>query len=241
MIVTSLLDRSVRSSIHTPSLLVACKLNMDNTSYTAQVSWPPTFYKDSDIPFASHGKEAWVEGSVEEVIGLEGLIYARKSLIINNDEQRDSVKQRLVQEARILRLCRHTHVVRFVDAYFSCRRENLRFSIIMERADTSLECYVALGNLPGKVPELEWFGCLIAVARYIHRPGIRHRDIKPTHILVKDDRNLLADFGISQMGLGETVSRTALGRDSLRTKAYCAPEVDEGCRICELREVDALG
>lgn len=54
----------------------------------------------------------------------------------------------------------------------------------------------------------KWFGCLANAVAHIHETGIRHRDIKPENILMKGGAVLLADFGISKMGLGQTLSTT---------------------------------
>ncbi len=85
-----------------------------------------------------------------------------------------------------------------------------------------------LGTFLGpRKPKQRWVGCLIRAVAYIHQRGIRHRDIKPENILVKQDEVFLADFGISQMGLGKTMSTTMPGLDKRRTPSYCAPEVQE--------------
>ncbi|KAH7403083.1 kinase-like domain-containing protein, partial [Cadophora sp. MPI-SDFR-AT-0126] len=58
---------------------------------------------------------------------------------------------------------------------------------------------------------------------YIHAQRIRHKDIKPTNILVKDDNILIADFGLSKRFSDETTeTRSTAG---FKTPGYCAPEV----------------
>jgi hypothetical protein len=107
----------------------------------------------------------------------------------------------------------------------------------MDRAEANLHLYLA----PGRSPPLQWLACLTSVVHYIHSLGIRHRDIKPSNILVKGQSIFLADFGISQMGLGKTVPTTYQFRNSSRTREYCAPEVDRGSTRGRSADIFSLG
>lgn len=188
---------------------------------------PHSYTDDSQIPFVPNGNSPLIGGFVEKVIGtsgcFKGVIAVRKTVIV--PYATGSTKRTLLQEAKILYFARHQHVVRLVQTYFEeTDGPEMKFAVIMDRADGDLHSHLR----PGTTPSAEWFGCLTGVVRHIHSLGIRHRDIKPTNILVKGGRVLLADFGISQMGLGKTIPTTYARRNAARTRQYCAPEVDRG-------------
>ncbi|KAJ5974034.1 hypothetical protein N7481_011244 [Penicillium waksmanii] len=194
-------------------------------------SYEPHEYKtDSEIPFGPDGNSSFISGYIERVKGTSapflGLRCARKNIIIEAEPAlSDNTKHRLMQEAKILYYSRHRHVIRLIHSYFVDEgKEYIKFAVVMDLAEGNLHQYIR----PGKIPSSQWFGCLISVVHHIHDLGIRHRDIKPSNILVKDKTVLLADFGISQMGLGKTVPTTNLTRSSERSREYCAPEVDKG-------------
>jgi ankyrin repeat protein len=202
------------------------------------------YTKDEDIPFTPDGHHVSLGGNVEKVKrtskAVEVMRYARKTITIDvpDNEALETAKRRLMQEARILHHARHGHVVQLIMTYFY----EHDFAMIMERADGNLNDY-----LIGKVSHRKTgnlsrcFGCLIGVVAYIHGFGIRHRDIKPTNILIKGKQVLLADFGISRMGLGKTMPTTipAFARD--RTKDYCAPEVEDESTRGRSADIFSLG
>jgi len=67
------------------------------------------------------------------------------------------------------------------------------------------------------------FGCLVDVIAYLHEQHIRHKDIKPSNILVSHRGVWLADFGISSDFSDRTSSQSeAVDRG---TPKYFAPEV----------------
>lgn len=86
------------------------------------------------------------------------------------------------------------------------------------------EYYELARSSPDKLSLLRsFFGCLTNALQYIHSIKIRHRDIKPQNILVKDDRCFLTDFGIALDW--ENLSRSTTTADSAKTAVYMAPEV----------------
>ncbi|KAJ6168103.1 hypothetical protein N7497_000946 [Penicillium chrysogenum] len=206
---------------------------------------PREYKEDSEIPFAPDGNAPLICDCVERVKGtsgpFRGLKCVRKTIITPSGEDsssQDDKKRKLIQEAKILHYARHHHVIRLIHTYFEKgNEEEIKFAVIMDRADGNLHEYLK----PGKTPSKRWFGCLIGVIHHIHTLGIRHRDIKPSNILIKDQQVLLADFGISQMGLGKTMPTTNLQRSSQRTREYCAPEVDEGRTRGRSADIFSLG
>ncbi|KAH7410456.1 hypothetical protein DE146DRAFT_628961 [Phaeosphaeria sp. MPI-PUGE-AT-0046c] len=78
-----------------------------------------------------------------------------------------------------------------------------------------------------------YFGCLASALGFLHDNNIRHKDIKPQNILIKDDAPYFTDFGVSidwtEYGQSTTIGPTAM------TPRYCAPEV----AACEPRNTSS--
>jgi ankyrin repeat protein len=206
------------------------------------------YTRDEDLPFKPDGNDAFIGPNVERVKRTygsgEGLLYARKTLTIDERGKEDPVaaKRKLLEEAKALLQARHNHVVNLIETYFFVREQYTRFAIIMERADANLEIYLTHRTSLKKISQLAgWFGCLVGVTAHIHGFGIRHRDIKPSNILIKGKRVLLADFGISKMGLGKTMPTTMPAFSRERTEDYCAPEVENGSTRGRSADIFSLG
>ena len=223
-------------------------MDQDTVSFCAHVCepyHPETYRDDAAIPFAPDGNAPLISAYVERVKGISspfrGLKCVRKTVDIDTRADAESqalLKRRLVQEAKILYVARHYHVVQLIHTYFDHTDEGkVRYAVIMDRADTNLQTYLE----PGRTPALQWFACLIRAVHHIHTLGIRHRDIKPSNVLVQGGRILLADFGISQMGLGKTMPTTYQDRKPARTREYCAPEVDRGSTRGRSADIFSLG
>ncbi|KAM0466848.1 hypothetical protein ACHAPV_000357 [Trichoderma viride] len=165
-------------------------------------------------------------------------------LEIGNGERVDvKSKEIFLKEARALWYARHKHVIEIAMSFTYEGVQDPYFAIIMERANQNIQSHLNCQQSP---PELEkisgWFKCLANAVAYIHSIGIRHRDIKPANILLKDDgRVMLADFGISKMGLGKTLSTTSMDGARAHTPRYAAPEVDSGATRGRQADIFSLG
>ncbi|KAF2737956.1 kinase-like protein, partial [Polyplosphaeria fusca] len=73
---------------------------------------------------------------------------------------------------------------------------------------------------------LQWPGCLIRAFDYLHDKRTKHRDVKPSNILIKGGTVYLADFGISKMVDGDETTGS-YGYVGAHTRNYSAPEVLE--------------
>jgi ankyrin repeat protein len=211
---------------------------------------PRVYTRDEDLPFTEHGRDSAIDDStnVRRVTRSSGSndtqIYARKSITVHDpgNGSLDAAMRKIHAEAEYLRQARHGHVIELVETYFFKSTQSTRFLMVMEYADMNLGAYLKrmvpakhMGRLVG------WFGCLISVVAYIHGFGIRHRDIKPANILIKGERVLLADFGISKMGLGKTMPTTIPEFARARGPDYCAPEVEGGSTRGRSADIFSLG
>jgi serine/threonine protein kinase len=96
--------------------------------------------------------------------------------------------------------------------------------------DSQIHRLDQLGYFPDHVQTLKhkaWpiysqIGCLVSAIAYLHNQSIRHKDLKPSNILLSKGRLYLSDFGnATDFSL---LSRSATG-DGGGTPMYFAPEV----------------
>ncbi|KAL5453451.1 hypothetical protein PMIN06_005487 [Paraphaeosphaeria minitans] len=165
--------------------------------------------------------------TVDEVVHREtSLRFARKTL---KNRERSAIEE-LKNEVDVLKKLRHPHIIRFVDSVQKGDRMSILLSPV---AETTLAAWLdmKLQNRPDRLSEtiVTMMGCLASSIRYLHeqRPAVKHMDIKPQNILVKQGEDVphvfLSDFGISSIG-AITASSTTMPL----TRQYCAPEVSEG-------------
>lgn len=161
--------------------------------------------------------------------------YVQKTLMLdlNETEEGDVARARRLfhQEVNNIHYARHQHVIDITMAYFFQDEEEAYFAIIMPRADGNLHRFMESMTSPGSTKKKlvsQWFGCLANVTEFIHGIGIRHRDVKPENILYKGGNIMFSDFGISKMGLGQTLSTTMPQWMKTATPKHVAPEVGDG-------------
>jgi serine/threonine protein kinase len=165
--------------------------------------------------------------TVDEVVHREtSLRFARKTL---KNRERSAIEE-LKNEVDVLKKLRHPHIIRFVDSVQKGDRMSILLSPV---AETTLAAWLdmKLQTRPDRLSEtiVTMMGCLASSIRYLHdqRPVVKHMDIKPQNILIKQGEDVphvfLSDFGVSSIG-----EITANTKAMPLTRQYCAPEVPEG-------------
>ncbi|CAH0045672.1 unnamed protein product [Clonostachys solani] len=163
-------------------------------------------------------------GIVVEVQVAGGKCYAvkrfsRRAEYLEAKGQLRSIKE----EIEILKKINHTHCIKFMGSYGDVDD----IGVVMDPvADCNLESFLSTFNHSepnNRMMLANFFGCLASALMYLHyEVGIRHKDIKPQNILVKKDRVILTDFGISLDWSKQGHSTTQ--EEARRSPKYCAPE-----------------
>jgi len=166
-----------------------------------------------DIEPLGHGGHGWVS-KVE--CSRSHQVLARKTI---KWHFRRSVLRQIQEEVRIMRSLSHSHIVRVRGSYI---QSSTSYSILLEPvADCDLSALLniyseevqrgrnstllsasssALSTTTFSRAEeilLCSFGCLSSALTYIHSQKMKHKDVKPTNILVHNDSVLFTDFGLA--------------------------------------------
>lgn len=181
-----------------------------------------------------------VSGPVLEVT-CKGIKLALKSV---HHSRKISIDQ--MKEIGILRKLKHHHVITLIGTY--TQRPWLRlllwpvaqFDLAMvlrfivrrnfgpepegadEEDDARLDAYE---EVVGAQDRGIWsiFGCLTSAVLYLHENKIRHKDLKPSNILLSKNCVWITDFGASKDFTSDFTSTSASAERG--TLKYCAPEV----------------
>jgi tetratricopeptide (TPR) repeat protein len=130
------------------------------------------------------------------------------------------VKQ-FIAEIGALKRLKHRHVVEFVGSYTDPKYMGLIMSPV---ADMDLSTYLARADTARYRELRTFFGCLAKALEFLHEQSIRHKDIKPSNILVHGGNVLFTDFGLAFDFTDEEGSTTVSMVNGMTPK-YCAPEV----------------
>ncbi|KAL1639405.1 hypothetical protein SLS58_007986 [Diplodia intermedia] len=225
---------------------------MDNPARTV----PHAVYASREVPFTHvHELGRGAFAIVDEVqpprwtpeLGhnFDGKTFARKVLKVSRRQRKEAI----LAEIEIAVKLRHYHLVEVIMTYEETpgnRWETLTFGMIMNPvAQCTLQQFLDAmedSTHMGQRAYLEnWFGCLASGLAFLHLHRIRHKDIKPANILVRDDCILFSDFGVSKFVAPEVADTQTEGPPGRLTYKYAAPEVIAHDRRGRKADVFSLG
>lgn len=158
--------------------------------------------------------------------------------LADNWAQRSDVRERFIEEARILRRADSDHVVRVYD--IGEEAETPYFVMAYADRGTLADLIAAEGRVaPERVVELvHQAGIGLEV---LHRHGVIHRDVKPQNLLLRSTPDggstvMVADLGVAKAMLHASGLTQVVG-----TPAYMAPEQAIGIGVDQRADVHALG
>ncbi|RAQ80197.1 hypothetical protein COH21_004275 [Aspergillus flavus] len=179
-------------------------------------------------------------------VGEEAIVVARKEMRLSEVSE-----EKVNREVKILQSLRHRHLVTFIGS-FTARGfasilvypfatcdlekllEELDYAQYHEQKDTVSTLLAELGWIPTTTKAAQWkpgdifpnlrriCGCVCSALLYLHQHRIRHKDIKPSNVLVGKDGVYITDFNISKAFENDRSSRT-MGPYA-GTRIYSAPE-----------------
>jgi serine/threonine protein kinase len=151
-----------------------------------------------------------------------GQTFRKDKQVLRNFEKELANLKRLSRE--------HKHIIELFGSYTEPKFVGILFPV----ADYDLAAFMVSPYVTEKRWSIRpYFGCLASALAFLHDNNIRHKDIKPQNILIKNDEPYFTDFGLAvdwtDFGHSTTVGPTAM------TPRYGAPEV----AACEARNSSA--
>jgi serine/threonine protein kinase len=137
-------------------------------------------------------------------------------------QQDKQVLRAFTKELSNLKGLSHRHLVKLAGSYTDRKFVAI---IMLPVADMNLQTFLEKADLDDTSRSFlrPFFGCLTSALSYLHDNRIRHKDIKPSNVLIKHDQVYLTDFGTSLDWSGCDNSTTVTAPPT--TPRYCAPEV----------------
>jgi len=188
---------------------------------------------------------------VEDRIGRGGMatVFRARQISVNrfvalkiidlspNQEEREEFRQRFAQEATVVALLEHIHILPLY-AYGIVDNEFAYLAMRLLRGG-SLADLLRKGPLPAS-RAADIFSQVGGGLQYAHSKGVIHRDLKPSNILLDDAGNAyLSDFGLAKM-IGSTGDLTKSG-NLVGTPAYVSPEQVRGETADARSDIYSLG
>ncbi|MFZ5912538.1 MAG: serine/threonine protein kinase [Chloroflexota bacterium] len=149
---------------------------------------------------------------IERLLGSGGMaqVYYGRDVILQRpvaikvihaaQREKSSVAKRFVQEARMMAKWRHDNIVQI---YYADHHKDGFFYYVMEYVDGSdlasiLSFYAEAGELMPVNDVLHIARSVASALDYAHKQGVIHRDVKPSNILISENRRvMLGDFGLA--------------------------------------------
>jgi len=160
-------------------------------------------------------------GQVEKVISRSTMNeYALKR--IRRDKLAEKGEKYFLNELEALRTVDHRHIVKLVGSFTDPTYVGFIMSPV---ADCDFATFLSRAEHFEDNKSWLWsyFGCLANALFYLHfTSSIRHKDIKPSNILVREYSVLLTDFGLAYNW--SKSQRTTTAEEKYWTEKYCAPE-----------------
>lgn len=158
--------------------------------------------------------------------------------LADNWAQRIDVRERFLEEARLLRRADSDHVVHVYDI----GEVDATPYFVMTYADQgSLGDRLAAGQRPGLGEIRDLIDQAATGLAVLHEHGVVHRDVKPHNLLLRRSTNgrsrvLVADLGVAKQLLHSSGLTQVVG-----TPAYMAPEQGLGLGVDARADVHGLG
>ncbi|OAL03473.1 kinase-like protein [Phaeosphaeriaceae sp. SRC1lsM3a] len=193
--------------------------------------WSLTGTKHVDYPANQHfeGETATVGRSGHLGSGGFGsvdVVVCKRRILARKQMHSTRVDAETRREARILEGIIHRHVIQLVGSY---TQRNRFYLLLHPVAECNLKEFM---QTPENERDLPWdhnlksaFGCLAGAVAFLHstKIAVKHKDIKPTNVLMFCGTPMLTDFGLSNSFKGAEDSKSS--GITGKTPKYAAPEV----------------
>ncbi|KAF2840683.1 kinase-like protein [Patellaria atrata CBS 101060] len=195
-------------------------------------------HEAKEIPLKTEKVLGYTYSAIVESVRCKRIRLARKTIRCSRAFKREDA----IREVEHLQKLHHSHIIRVVGSYILKKDLSILLYPVAEYTlNTFIEEMCEQPHFwPGsKSTEMreslrQFFTCLLHAVSYLHKQAIKHMDIKPKNLLIRDVRNsryrgvtnykvYLADFGIARSYRSEAEAETS-GPTSF-TRIYSAPEV----------------
>ncbi|MFF5247397.1 serine/threonine-protein kinase [Streptosporangium sp. NPDC000095] len=171
----------------------------------------------------------------DELLNREVAVKEVRLPVILDEELRAELCARTEREGRATAMVAHPSVITVFDVV----TEDERPWIVMEllRARSLEQLLQDHGPLPPRqVAEIG--RQVLGALRAVHAKGILHRDVKPSNVLVTDDRAVLTDFGLAALEGDVSITQAGI---VLGSAGYIAPERVLGAKASPAGDLWSLG
>ncbi|MEU7896672.1 serine/threonine-protein kinase [Nonomuraea sp. NPDC049152] len=152
-----------------------------------------------------------------------------------DEELRAELCARTEREGRATAMVAHPSVITVFDVVTEDERPWIVMELLQARSLEQL--IMEEGPLPPR-RAAEIGRQVLGALRAVHAKGILHRDVKPSNVLVTDDRAVLTDFGLAAMEGDASITQAGI---VLGSAGYIAPERVLGSKASPAADLWSLG